>query len=209
MFTFDAKVFANAFLSSTTGTGSQSTDGTSNPPAPVTYSVYREEKTGNLVAGEPSSFVTGDPSPTYGDPTFKGITWDDIEVVTKSDTAYLDATLSSTLARDLDFELRTVDGQVVAESAGGTASEHFLVAVQPNTRYFFRVKGWANGPCDYKIVSDQLLPQGSPNENAGTRTIGGSTTFGGGTSGTTTLVTRIVRFTVNPLTKTVTAKILQ
>jgi Zn-dependent metalloprotease len=209
MFTFDAKVFANAFLSSTTGTGSSGSDGTSNPPAPVTYSVFREEKTGNLVVGEPSNFVTGEPSPTYGDPNFKGITWDDIEVVTKPDAKFIDATLSSTLARDLDFELRTEDGRVIAESAGGTASEHFLVAVQPSTRYFFRVKGWANGPCDYKITSDQLLPQGSPNENSGTRTIGGSTTFGGGTGGTTTLVTRIVRFTVNPLTKTVTAKILQ
>ena len=209
-FMFDAKVFANAFFSSTVGTGSQTGDGTSDPPAPVTYSIFREEKTGNLVVGEPSNFVTGEPSPTYGDPAFKGITWDDIEVVTKSDAVYIDATLSSTLARDLDFELLTEDGKVVAASAGGTADEHFLVGVQPNTRYFFRVKGWANGPCDYKIVSDQLVPQGSPNANAGTRTVGGNGTFGNGTSGATTpTLSRVVRFTVNPLTKTVTVKLLQ
>jgi hypothetical protein len=211
LFTFDAKITANAFFSSTVGTGSQNSDGTSQPPPPVTYSIYREEKTGNLVVGEPSSFVTGDPSPTYGDPTFKGITWDDIEVITKSDAIYIDATLSSTLAKDLDFELLTEDGKVIASSSGETANEHFMVTVQPNTRYFFRVKGWANGPCDYKIVSDQLVPQGSPNENAGTRTIGGGGALGSGTSGATatTSLTKLVRFTINPLTKQVTAKILQ
>jgi Zn-dependent metalloprotease len=210
LFTFDAKVTASAFFSSTVGTGSQNSDGTSAPPPPVTYSVFREEKTGTLVVGEPSNFVTGEPSPTYGDPTFKGITWDDIEVVTKGDTLYIDATLTSTLARDIDFELLTESGQVVAASAGSTATEHFLVAVQPNTRYFFRVKGWANGPCDYKIVSDQLVTLGSPNENAGQRTIGGGGAFDSGTTSSgVTGVTRLVRFTVNPLTKSVTAKILQ
>lgn len=208
-FNFDVKIVGNAFFSTTIGTGSQNSDGTSEPPAPITYSIFREEKTGNLVVGEPSSFVTGDPSPTYGDPTFKGITWDDIEVVTKSDAQFLDATLSSTLARDLDLDLLTEDGKVIASSAGGTADEHFLVAVQPNTRYFFRVKGWANGPCDYKIVSDQLLPNGSPNANAGTRTIGGGGALGGNSSGLTGGLTKIIRFTVDPLTKTVTAKFIK
>ncbi|MDQ4121520.1 MAG: M36 family metallopeptidase [Acidobacteriota bacterium] len=209
MFTFDAKITANALFGSTIGTGSQNHDGTSEPPAPVTYSIFREEKTGQLLAGEPSSFVTGDPSPTYGDPTFKGITWDDIEVTTKSDAKFIEATLSSPLARDLDFELRTVDGQVIAESAGETADEHFIAAVQPNTRYFFRVKGWANGPAQFKIISDQLLPAGSSNENAGTRTIGGNGSTSGGSAGSSLSLTRLVRFTVNPLTKQVTARLLQ
>ena len=209
MFTFDAKIYASAFTSATVGDGSQQPDGTSNPPQPVTYSVFREEKTGNLVAGEPSSFVTGDASPTYGDPNFKGITWDQVEIVTKSDTRFIDATLTSTLARDMDFQLVAENGQVLAQSTSETANEHFIVAVQPNTRYFLRVLGWANGPADYKIVSDQLLPNGSPNENAGTRTIGGSTAFGSGASGTPAALPRLVRFTVNPLTRQVTAKILQ
>jgi Zn-dependent metalloprotease len=210
MFTFDAKVYAGALISSTVGAGSQSPDGTANPPEPVIYSVFREEKTGNLVAGEPSSFVTGDPSPTYGDPNFKGITWDQVEVITKSDAQLIDVTLSSTLARDLDLQLVSESGQVLAQSTTETASEHFTVAVQPNTRYFIRVLGWANGPADYKIISDQLLPNGSPHENAGTRSIGGTDAYSGGESGgTTAVLTRLVRFTVNPLTKTVTAKLLQ
>lgn len=209
LFTFDAKITAGAFFSSTVGAGSQNPDGTSNPPAPITYSVFREQKTGQLLLGEPSNFVTGSPSPTYGDPNFKGITWDDIEVVTKADARFIEATLSSPLARDLDFELRTEDGQVLAVSAGETADEHFVAAVEPNTRYFFRVKGWANGPAQFTIVSDQLLPQGSPNENAGTRTIGGNGSGSGSSGGLTSGLTKLIRFTVNPLTKKVTAQILR
>jgi hypothetical protein len=56
-----------------------------------------------------------------------------------------------------------------------------------------------------------LLPEGSPNENAGKVTPGASTS---GTTATgaaikpTAVVTRLARFTVNPLTKTVSVKFL-
>lgn len=210
LFTFDAKITANALFGTTLGMGSQNPDGTSNPPPPVTYSVFHEEKNGQLLAGEFSAFL-GLPQMTWGDPAFKGITWDDIEVVTKSDAQLIDATLTSQLAHDLDLELRTTDGQVIAESAGTTATEHFTAAVQPNTHYFFRVKGFINGPADYKIVSDQLLTNGSPNANAGTRTIGGSglSNGSGQTGGTGLPVARIVRFTVNPITRSVTAQLIR
>ncbi len=210
LFTFDAKITANALFAGTPGSGSQNPDGTSNPPPPVTYSVFHEEKSGQLVAGEFSAFL-GLPQMTWGDPTFKGITWDDIEVVTKSDAQFIDATLTSQLAHDLDLELRTVDGQVIAESAGTTATEHFTAAVQPNTHYIFRVKGFLNGPADYKIASDQLLTNGSPNANAGTRTIGGGGLSNGGsqTGGTGLPLARIVRFTVNPITRSVTAQLIR
>jgi len=67
-----------------------------------------------------------------------------------------------------------------------------------------RVKGFANGPSTFNIVSNQLLPNGSPNANAGTQTSGGGTA-GGGTTG----IVNIVRFTVNPLTRSVTVQLLQ
>lgn len=211
MFSFDAKITAGALFSGTPGTGSQNSDGTSNPPPPVTYSVFREEKSGLLVAGEPSSFGTGDPSPTYGDPAFKGITWDDIEVTTKSDALFLEASLTAgATAVDLDFELRTTDGKVLDSSTTSTASERVFGSVQPNTKYILRVLGWANAPTQFRIVSDQLLPQGSANANAENRTIGGNGAFGGATGATPTSgLTRLVRFTVNPLTKQVTARLLQ
>jgi hypothetical protein len=204
MFSFDAKISGGAFIGSTVGTGSQGGDGTSDPPAPVTYSLYNETRTGTLLAGEPTA--TGGTSATWGNPTFKGITWDDVEITTKSDALTLEAALTSATAVDMDFELRTVGGQVLSRSAGATASEFVASAVQPNTKYILRVLGFANGPSTFNIATTQLLPNGSPNANGGTRTGGGSTT----TSGTGTLgVTRLVRFTVNPLLKTVTVKLLQ
>ena len=202
MFSFDAKIYANAFAGSTVGTGSQNPDGTSNPPAPVTYSVFTETKTGALLAGEPTA--TGGTSATWGKPEFKGITWDDVLVTTKSDALALEGQLTSATAVDLDFELRTLDGQVLSRSAGATPTEFVSSAVQPNTTYVFRVLGFANGPSTFQIVSNQLLPQGSPNENGGTRTVGGSSTL----SATTNVLTRLVRFTVNPVTKTVSFRIL-
>ena len=198
MFTFDARIYGNAFAASVGGTGSQNPDGSSNPPAPVVYSIFREEKTGTLVGGDPGEV-------TWGDPAFQGITWQDVEITTKSDALYLDAKLSSTTAPDLDFELRTPDGTIITRSAGATASERVQSAVQPNTKYILRVLGFANGPSQFTIVSDQLLPNNSPNANAGTTSGGGGSTGGGGPLG----VIRLVRFTVNPILKTVTAKLLQ
>ncbi len=202
LFSFDAKISATTFAGSTTGSGSQSGDGTSNPPAPTVYSIFSETKTGTLAAGDPTA--TGGASATWGNPTFKGITWQDVEVTTKSDALVLDATLSSTLAADMDFDLLDANGKLIASSATATASEHVSSSVTPNTKYILRVKGFANGAADFTVVSKQLLPNGSPNANAGTQT-GAS----GAASGASTLTgVKVVRFTINPLTKSITAKIL-
>jgi hypothetical protein len=206
MFSFDAKITGSAFAGSTVGTGSSGNDGTSNPPAPVTYSVYNETKTGALVAGEPTA--TGGTSATWGKPEYKGITWDDIEITTKSDALVLEAALSSQTAVDMDFEILTADGKSLGTSAGTTASEFVSTAVQPNTKYLMRVKGFANGPSTFQIVTNQLLPNNSPNANAGTRTSGSGSSTSGSTS-PTAVISRLVRFTVNPLTKQVTARLLQ
>ena len=200
LFTFDAKIFANAFAGSMGGSGSQPGDGTSNPPAPVSYSFFNETRTGTLVFGEPTA--TAGSSATWGDPAFKGITWDDIPVTTKSDALFLDATLSSIAAIDMDFELRTTDGQILSSSAGATAAEHVSSAVQPNTTYILRVNGFAHGPADYTIAVKQFLPGGSPNANDGSAGTGLP-------SGTTGIVSKMVRFTVNPITKSVTFKFLK
>jgi hypothetical protein len=210
MFSFDARITGQAYAGSTGGNGSLGNDGTSEPPAPVVYSVFSEEKTGTLLAGDPTG-TSGEPALTYGDPAFAGITYADIEVTTKSDALVLDATLSSTTAVDLDFEILTTDGKSLGTSAGVTATEHVQTRVEPNTRYIMRVKGYANGPAEFKIVSKQFLPQGSPNENAGTFTPGstsGTTTATSGALKPTAIVTRLVRFYVNPLTRTVSVKFL-
>ncbi len=203
LFTFDARIYGNAFAGSTVGNGSSSGDGTGNPPTSTTFSIFREEKTGTLLAGDPTATIGA--SATWGNPLFKGITWDDFEVTTRSDAQFLEASLNSLTAVDLDFELRTVDGQVLASSAGITASEFVSASVQPNTTYILRVLGFANAPAQYTIISDQLLPENSPNQNTGTRSSGGNSTSGSSTNP----VSRLVRFTVNPLTRRVTTQILQ
>ena len=68
-----------------------------------------------------------------------------------------------------------------------------------------RVLGFANGPTTFNIATTQVLPNGSPNENAGTRTSGG----GGINPATTNPVAGLFRFTVNPLTNRVTFVVLR
>lgn len=203
LFTFDARIYGNAFAGNTVGTGSQDGDGTDDPPPPTVYSLYNEAFSGALLAGEPTGFAGA--SVTWGDPMFKGITWDDVLITTKSDALALEATLTSATSVDLDFELRTTDGQVLTRSAGATATEFVSSAVEPNTTYVMRVLGFANGPTTYNIATTQLLPNGSPNENGGTRTSGGS----GIQSVVTNRVAGLFRFTVNPLTRRVTFVVLR
>jgi hypothetical protein len=206
LFTFEAVIIGRTYTGSTGGTGGQGGDGTSNPPPPITYSVFREMRTGILPLGDPTGLTHGGglvKEDYFADPTFRGVTYADIDITTKSDALFLDARLSSMAAIDMDFELRAADGSLITRSAGGSASERVQAQVQPNTHYILRVLGWANGPADYNIVSNQLLPNGSPNANAGTVTYGSSgngSPLGG--------LLRIVRFTVNPLTRTVIANLL-
>jgi Zn-dependent metalloprotease len=206
LFTFDAEIIGYLYKGSTGGTGSQGGDGTSNPPPPVVYSVFRETRTGILPFGDPTGITHGGglvKEDYYADPQFKGITYADVEITTKSDALSLDVTLSSTLAVDLDFELRTADGSLISRSAEMLANEHIQAAVRPNTRYILRVIGWVNGPADYNIISNQLLPNGSPNANAGTVTYGS-----GGIGSPLGGLIRTIRFTVNPLTRTVIGRLL-
>jgi hypothetical protein len=205
MFSFDATVFGNAFSGSSGGTGSQSGDGTPEQSPPPVYSIFREVLTGVITAGEPH---VGSPL-TYGNPATKNITWVDVEVTTKSDAKILDATLSSTTAVDLDFELRTVDGVILDDSGNADANEHVAARVKGNTKYILRVKGFTNGPSEFRIVSDQYVPEGSPNANVpGTVTPGSDDGSSSGSS-TTGIVKMVLRYTVNPLTKTVTVKIIK
>ena len=202
LFTFDARIYANAFAGTAVGGEIQAGDGGDDPPPPVVYSLYNETKTGTLVGGEPSGTADPETSATWGDPMFKGITWDDIPITTQSDALSLEATLTCPTCVDLDFELRTADGQLITRSAGETATEFVSSAVLPNTTYNLRVLGYLNGPATFSIAATQLLPDGSPNANGGTRTVGGS---GSSTlSATTKLVSGLFRFTVNPLTKKIT-----
>lgn len=208
LFTFKATIIGRAYTGTIGGRGSQDGDGSSEPAPPPTYSVYEQTFTGTVPFGDPLGLTHGGglvKEDHYADPNFKGVTYQDVSVTTVSDAISLDAQLSSTTAIDMDLELRTADGEYITRSAGGTASERITAQVQPNTTYILRVLGWANGPADFTITSDQLLPEGSPNENHGTVTPGATPDSNTPAAG---FVPSLWQFTINPLLRRVVVKLL-
>jgi hypothetical protein len=223
LFTFDAEITGLAFAGSTGGTGSQAGDGGAEPPpTSFTYSVRKEEFSGTMPLGEPTGLTHGSGAiedaeiqETDADPLFKGVTYVDIPITTTNDAIILDIALSSITAVDYDLELRTADGQTRLDRSADalpTPMEHIRYYVAPNTGYVIRIIGFANVASDYKVVARQFLPEGSANANNGTITINAdgseSASATGGVS-VTGAVRGLVRFTVNPLTRKVTAQILR
>jgi hypothetical protein len=223
LFTFDAQVVGFAFAGSTGGTGSQPISGgvpAPTPPPFVTYSVRRDEYNGTMPLGEGTGATHGsglvedlEVRRTDADPTFSGVTYVDIPVTATNDAVLLDIALSSTTAVDYDLELRTADGSMrLDRSASSFAEEHIRYYAEPNRQYVVRIIGFVNAASDYRVVVRQFLPENSPNANAGKVTVyaDGSEAEGAAGAGSVTGVVRgVVRFTVNPLTKQVTAQILR
>ena len=223
LFTFDAQVFGLAYAGSTGGTGGQPGDGSSEPPpTSFTYSIRKETHSGVMPLGDPTGMTHGSGAvednlevETDANSTFSGVTYVDIPVTTTSDAIILDAELTSAAAVDYDLELRTADGATRLDRSAETenlAHERIRYLVQPNTTYVIRVIGFVNVASDYKVVVRQFLPQGSANANDADVTVnadGSESSGSGGAAPVTGVVRKAVRFTVNPLTRTVSAKFLQ
>ena len=107
---------------------------------------------------------------------------------------------------DLDFELRDAAGRVLSSSGTSSANEIVTADILPNTRYIFRVIGWAGAAQDFEIASTQTLRIPQTTGATSTTSAGTSTT---GSTLTTTTATRLVRFTVNPLTRSVSMQVLR
>lgn len=133
-----------------------------------------------------------------------GLTYADVPFTSKAGAQSVAVVMTTTTGVDLDLELRDAAGRVIASAATSNAGESLVANIQPNAQYTYRVIGWVGAAQDFQLVSTQTLrvPAG-----------GGDTTSPGGgpTSGTGLLgeVTRLVRFTVNPLTGGVTAQLLR
>ena len=74
-------------------------------------------------------------------------------------------------------------------------------AITPGKTYRYRVVGFINGPTQVNIASKQYFPAGMGPAGGSS---GGSSALP--TTGGTTLL-RVMQFTVNPLTKTVSVKL--
>ncbi|MFL6274013.1 MAG: M36 family metallopeptidase [Blastocatellia bacterium] len=129
-----------------------------------------------------------------------GLDYVDVPFTSKDGAYAVVGNMNSTLAVDLDLELLDSSGRILSSSASGTPQETVTAAIQPNAQYIYRVIGWAGVASDFQIVSTQslLVPKAS----------GGSSSGGSNLLPGTGTVTNLVRFTVNPITRTVTVQVL-
>lgn len=137
-----------------------------------------------------------------------GVTYVDVPFTSQANAVAVKGILTSPMTGvDLDFELRDAAGRVLSSSGTSEATEVVTAEILPNANYIFRVIGWAGAAQDFEIASTQTL---RIQQNAGGTTSGatggGSTLTGSLTTGT---ATRLVRFTVNPLTKSITMQVLR
>jgi hypothetical protein len=192
LFTFDAVVTARVQVPAGAGTRYEAEpkfDGN------FTTSTFSESFTGIVPASDTGLQLVG------------GLTYVDVPFTSQANAVAVKGILTSPLTGvDLDFELRDAAGRVLATSGTSSATEVVSADILPNANYIFRVIGWAGAAQDFEIASTQTLR--IPQSASGTTTTagaGGSTTGGG----LLTTAARLVRFTVNPLTKSVTMQVLR
>ena len=191
LFTFDAIVRARVRVESLPSNGSQPGDGVGTGPAQRDFTVVTDTYNGTILIG------------SAGNNLISGVDYVDVPFVAKpnsfSVSGKLDASpLSLVALPDLDFELRDDQGNVLATSGNLGPKEEVGGGIVPGRTYVYRVVGFANAPSQFTITSSQFIN--------GDGAAGGSSAFLAQTQGVT--LTRLVRFTVNPLTKSVTARVL-
>ncbi|MDQ1590452.1 MAG: hypothetical protein QOG71_1079 [Pyrinomonadaceae bacterium] len=135
-----------------------------------------------------------------------GVTYVDVPFTSQANAVAVKGILTSPLTGvDLDFELRDAAGRVLSSSGTAEATEIVTADILPNANYIFRVIGWAGAAQDFEIASTQTLRVAQTAGSTST-TGGGSTT---GSSLNTGTAMRLVRFTVNPLNRSVTMQVLR
>lgn len=133
-----------------------------------------------------------------------GVTYVDVPFTSKDGAYAVVGNMTSALTGvDIDLELLDSSGRILSSSTGSTPSETVSASIQPNAQYIYRVLGSLGVAQDYQIVSAQslLVPKSSSSSTSG----GGAGSLTPPTVGT---VTNLVRFTVNPLTRTVTVQVV-
>ena len=136
-----------------------------------------------------------------------GVTFVDVPFTSQEGAFGVVGDMTSSLGIDLDLELLDSAGRVLNSSQTGSANERVAAPIEPNRNYIYRVIGWAGVAQDFNIQSTQYLlvhqtsTAGTPGGGAGAG--GGATPPPGG------ILTSLVRFTINPITRTVTVQLLR
>lgn len=200
LFTFDALVTARVRGASTPTTGSQPYDGEGGGQQQHTVTSQSETFTGtSLVSGGGQTTVPGTgPVPAT---SLNGLTYVEVPFTAQPGSFGVTGVLSTPAVCDLDFELRDSNNNVLASSGNIDANEEVSGVIVPGATYKYRVINYATYPTQFTIVSTQFF-----SDTLTTSGSGGSS-FGQPTTGIA--ATKLVRFTVNPLTGGVSTQVLR
>jgi hypothetical protein len=191
LFTFDAIVRGRMRTGVVPSNGSQPGDGVGTGAVQRDFTIVTDTYNGTVLIG------------SAGNNLVNGVDYVDVPFVAKPNSfsvqGKLDAAPLSLVAYpDFDFELRDDQGNVLASSGNLGPKEEVGGGIIPGRTYVYRVVGFANAPSQFTITSSQFI------DGSGGST--GSSAFLPQTQGVS--VTGLVRFTVNPLTRSVTARVL-
>jgi hypothetical protein len=198
MFTFSAIVTARVRTATVAVNGSQAGDGagTGIAPADERFTSQTEVLSGIILGG------------SGGLNRANGVDYVDIPFVARANSFGVDGAMDTYPISvgplpDLDLQLRDTQGNILSTSGNFGPKEYVSGAITPGQTYIYRVVGFANGPTQVNITSKQYFPIGMA--PAG----GSSSSSGSGLLPTTQgiMPLRLMQFTVNPLTKSVSLRL--
>jgi hypothetical protein len=193
MFTFDALVTARVRGASQPAGGSQGYDGDGGGRREISLSSAADTYQGVIVLG------------LAGANRVNGVDYVDVPFVARPGSFGVQGSLDAVGGSvDLDFELRDEQGRVLASSGNLGPQESLGSSIVPGKTYYYRVVGYANGPAQFTIRSEQFLLNADGSQSGAAA----SSSFGTPLKGVSAPALR-VRFTVNPLTKSVSTQILR
>jgi hypothetical protein len=193
MFTFDAVLTARVRGASQPANGSQGYDGDGGGRREINLSSVTDTYQGLIVVG------------LAGANKVNGVDYVDVPFVAKPGSFGVTGTLDAVGGSvDLDFQLRDDQGRVLATSGNLGPQESLGGSIIPGKTYYYRVVGYANGPAQFTIKSEQYLLNADGSQSVSSSPSG----FGTPLTGVSAPALR-VRFTVNPLTKTVGVQLLK
>lgn len=169
-----------------------------DPAAATRYGPEPPPDLSNFEAKTFTEIFTGlVPAMDLGTQLAGGVTYVDVPFTSQDGAIAVTGNMTSTRGIDLDLFLRDSAGNELSSSTSASANEVVTANIQPRTTYVYRVVGWAGAASDFRIESIQslLVPKSAP--------------AGGATSSLTGITTNLVRFTINPLSGTVMAQIIQ
>ncbi len=191
MFTFDALVTARVRGESIPAFGSQPYDADGGGQQEHRITTQTETYNGTILLG--SLELRG---------VLPGVDYVDVPFTAQPGAFGVTGVMTTTTPADLDFELRDSEGHVLSSSGNFIDDETVSGVIVPGRTYVYRVIGYGNGPTQFSITSTQFFSDTITSPGGGS----GGSSFGQQTQGVTNV--RLVRFTVNPVLRSVTFRLL-